>query len=214
MIQAIIFDFWGTLVESGVHPSVLKQTRSIMRLEGLPFSAFVTSFERSFMTRQFEGLAEAFETTFRNFNVRYNPRIIEDLVGLWNKNRLLAKPFPEAVKVLQELKARNVRLALLSNSDAFSVEPLLQKYDMAKYFDYIGISWRTGFLKTDPRSFEQILKEFSLGKDDVLMVGDSLQSDIQGAQNAGIKAVLIDRRNMREFEPKIKSLEELSRFLE
>ena len=126
MIQAVIFDFWGTLVESGVHPSVLKQTRSMMHLDSLPFSAFVTSFERSFMTRQFEGLGEAFETTFRNFNVRYNPRIIEELVGLWNKNRLLAKPFPESVKVLQDLKARNIKLALLSNSDAFSVEPLLQ----------------------------------------------------------------------------------------
>ena len=69
-------------------------------------------------------------------------------------------------------------------------------------------------MKTDPRSFEQILKEFNTAKDDVLMVGDSLQSDIQGAQNAGVKAVLIDRRNMRDFDPKIKSLEELPKFIE
>lgn len=214
MKQGIIFDFWGTLLESGVTPSVLKQTRSMMRMDNLPFSAFVTSFERSFMTRQYEGLAEAFETTFRNFNARYNPRVIEELVGLWNKNRLLAKPFPETIKVLQDLKAKNLKLAVLSNSDAFSVEPLLEKYDLAKYFDYVGISWRTGFLKTDRRAFELVLKALGLEKDDVIMVGDSIQSDIQGAQNAGIKAILIDRRNMRDFDPKIKSLEELHMFLE
>ena len=48
---------------------------------------------------------------------------------------------------------------------------------------------------------------------DAIMVGDSVESDIAGAKNAGIKAVLIDRRDRREFEDKILSLKELDKFL-
>ncbi len=214
MIKGIIFDFWGTLVENGVNPSPLKQVRYQMHLDNIPFSAFVASFERSFMTRSFETLGEAFEHTCKNFNIRYNQRLIDDLIGLWNKNRLLAKTFPDTISTLEDLKSRGLKLALLSNTDCFSVEPLLEKYDMLKYFDAIVLSYKTGILKTDKKSFDIILKELGLNKDEVIMVGDSLQSDIAGAQNAGIKAVLIDRRNMREFEDKIASLEELKKFLE
>ena len=214
MIKGIIFDFWGTLVENGVNPSPLKQVREGMHLDNIPFSAFVASFERSFMTRSFESLSEAFEQTCKNFNIRYNQLMLDELVGLWNKNRLLAKPFPETISTLDNLKSKGLKLALLSNTDCFSIEPLLEKYDMQKYFDTIVLSYKTGILKTDKKSFDIILKELGLNKDEVIMVGDSLQSDIAGAQNAGIKAVLIDRRNMREFEDKIASLEELERFLE
>jgi len=214
MIKGIVFDFWGTLMENGVNPSPLKQVRSMMNLDKLSFSAFVASFERSFMTKRFESLAEAFESTCRNFNIRYNQRFIDDLIGLWNKNRLLAKPFTDTISTLEALRSKGLKLALLSNTDAFSIEPLLEKYDMLKYFDSIVMSYKTGFLKTDKRSFEVILEELGLEKDEVIMVGDSLQSDMLGAQNAGIKAVLVDRRNIMEFENKVSSLEELKRFLE
>ncbi len=213
MIKAIIFDFWGTLVENGVQHSPLKQVRDSMRLYSVPFSAFVTSFERSFMTRSYESLADAFEQTFRNFNARYNEHIISELVGLWNKNRLLAKPFPETLKTLEALKQKGIKLALLSNTDGFSVEPILEKYDLAKYFDVIILSYKTGFLKTDKKSFELVLKGLGLEKEDAIMVGDSMQSDIKGAENAGIKAVLIDRKGLREYQNKIKELEELEKFL-
>ena len=41
------------------------------------------------------------------------------------------------------------------------------------------------------------------------MVGDSLESDIEGAQKAGIRAILLDRRGRREYPDKISNLLEL-----
>ena len=55
--------------------------------------------------------------------------------------------------------------------------------------------------------------ELGLSKEDVMIVGDSMQSDIAGAEKAGIKAVLIDRRGRREYENKILSLTELEAIL-
>jgi len=46
------------------------------------------------------------------------------------------------------------------------------------------------------------------------MVGDSIQSDIMAAKKIDMKSVLIDRRNSREYHPKIKSLHELDSVLD
>ena len=55
----------------------------------------------------------------------------------------------------------------------------------------------------------QTLEELKLEKEDVLVVGDSLQSDIYPAKKMGIKAILVDRKNKRDYELKITSLNEL-----
>ena len=46
------------------------------------------------------------------------------------------------------------------------------------------------------------------------MVGDSILSDVEAAKNAGIKAILMDRKNGQEFNPKIRNLKELQALLE
>ncbi|MEM4369048.1 MAG: HAD family hydrolase, partial [Candidatus Woesearchaeota archaeon] len=95
----------------------------------------------------------------------------------------------------------------------FSIEPLLERFDLAKYFDAMHLSWQTGFLKTNPKSFEILLRQLGVSKDETLMVGDSLETDIEGARKAGIRAILIDRKGKRDYPNKIGNLNELMRFL-
>ena len=213
MIKAIIFDFWGTLIDQGVTPSPLRQVKAILRL-GIPFQEYILPFENVFMTKGYEDLTQAFTAVCKIFGREQKPWLVEKLVGLWNKNKLLAKLYPETIGVLEELKSKGYKLALISNTDFSSVESLLEKFDLNKYFDATHLSFKTGFLKTDKESFESIVKQLKVKKDEVLMVGDSIATDIKGAENAGIKAVLVDRRNMREFENKIKDLSELKDVLE
>jgi len=68
-------------------------------------------------------------------------------------------------------------------------------------------------LKTNPKMYDMILKKLKVDKADTLVVGDSIETDIKGAESAGINAVLVDRRGRREFSPKIQNLEELDNFL-
>ena len=78
-----------------------------------------------------------------------------------------------------------------------------------KYFDEITLSCDTGLLKSDKKAFGNILKKLKIKKTEVVMVGDSVESDIKGAENAGIKGILIDRRGRQEYEGKISSLKEI-----
>lgn len=206
-VKAIIFDFWGTLVENGVEPSPIRQAKFILWLK-MPFQEFVEKFERVFMTKKYESLMQAFEAVCNEFQISVKDYQIEKCVGMWNKNRLLAKPFEEAIPVLEELK-KKYKLVLLSNTDGFSVEPILEKFGMKKYFDEISLSYETGLLKTDVQSFDSILEKLNLKKEEVVMVGDSMESDILSAQKAGIRGILVDRRAMREYGDKIKNLTEL-----
>ena len=68
-------------------------------------------------------------------------------------------------------------------------------------------------IKTNPKMLSKILKENNLNPEDCVVIGDSLESDIFPAKNAGIKTVLVDRKNTREYHPKVMSLTELKTIL-
>jgi len=213
MVQAILFDFWGTLVENGIYPSPVRQVRYILRLR-VPFQEFIVKFEEAFMLKKFETLKAAFENVCKEFDVNPPPFVIDKLIGMWNKNMLLAKPFPETIKTLEELK-KDYKLAIISNTDNFSLEPVLDKFDLRKYFDAIILSYEAGYLKSNNKMFEEAMKKLGIKKKkECIMVGDSMESDIAGAAKAKIHAVLVDRRNRREYETKINTLDELKTFLE
>lgn len=213
MVEAILFDFWGTLVENGVYPSPIRQVRYILRLN-IPFQDFVITFEETFMLKKYATLGEAFEQVCKAFDAKPPKFIIDKLIGMWNKNMLLAKPFPETIKVLEELK-KKYKLAIIANTDNISLDPVLDKFDLRKYFDAIILSYDIGHLKSDVQMFEETLNKLGIKKKkDCIMVGDSIESDMAGAAKAKIDAILIDRKNRQIYDKKIKSLEELHTLLE
>ncbi len=211
MVKGVIFDFWGTLVEQGTY-SPLRRTYKLLEVR-MPFSPFVVKFEQVFMTKKYEDQATAFSEVCRAFNIDCKPVIIDRLIGIWNSSKLLAKPYPETIAVLDELKAKGLKIALSSNAPFDNVEPVLEKFDMNKYFDRINLSWETGMLKHDSESFESVLRKLHLKKEEVIMVGDSIETDIAGAEAAGIKAVLVDRGGRRLYKHRVPDLNGLKEFL-
>ncbi len=209
--KAILFDFWGTLVDNGVYPSPIRQAQQILRIR-LPFSDYVIQFEREFMTKKFPNLSDGFTYVAQSFNIRPRDYQIENLVGLWNKNRILAKPYPETIKILEELK-KDFKIALISNTDAFTVEPILEKYNLSQYFDTLVFSYNVGKLKSDPEFYPAALSALNVDKSEAVVVGDSIETDILGAEKAGIRAILVDRRNTRIYKEKVADLSELRKIL-
>jgi HAD superfamily hydrolase (TIGR01549 family) len=211
MVKAIIFDFWGTLVENGVW-SPIKQVKNILGIR-LPFPEYVVRMERAMMTSKFENLRTAFLAICKEFNLEVNENKIEQLVGIWNKSWMLAEPYQETIATLTKLREK-YQVILVSNTDNFSIEQVLEKYDLKELFDHIFLSYNLGVIKTDKNFFKQVLSELNLAVEDVVVVGDSIQSDIMAAKRMDMKAVLIDRRNSRDYHPKIKTLGELESVLE
>lgn len=206
--KVIIFDLWGTLLENGIFPSPSRQTKRILGLFDMSFGEYIESFEKAFMTREFKNLKEAFGNVFEKMGVDPEPYNREErLIGLWNKNKLFVKPYDDTFEVLKDLR-KKYKIVLLSNSPFYTTETL-EKFEFDKYMDSVHLSYESGFLKSDKESFELILKEFKIKPEEALMVGDSMESDMMGAENAGVPGILIDRRDKRSYENKVISLTQL-----
>lgn len=210
MVKVILFDFWGTLVENGIH-SPIKQVKDILAID-LPFSEYVVRMERAMMTQKFDSLTNAFEAVCKEFQIEPTSEKIEELVGMWNKSWMLSRPYDEVEQALAQLQSK-YRLILISNTDCFSLPRALEKFKLAPYFEKMYLSFEQGILKNDINFLNRVIDELQIPKEDCLVVGDSMESDIVAAQNAGIKAMLVDRRNRRDFNPKVCHLRELVRRL-
>jgi len=210
MVKAILFDFWGTLVENGVW-SPIKQVKNILRIK-VPFSEYVVRMEKAMMTKPFATLKEAFQAICKEFSIEPNEKQLDELIGMWNKSWMLAHPYDEVEKELSKL-GKKYDLYLISNTDSTSILNVIEKFSLDKYFKRKFLSFNMGTIKTDLKFLEIVLNETSLKKEDCVVVGDSMQSDVVAAEKAGIKAVLVDRRNTRDFHLKIRNLNELQKIL-
>ena len=63
----------------------------------------------------------------------------------------------------------------------------LEKLNADKFIDFLVTSEEVGFEKPNKEIFELALKKMNLEKDQVIMIGDSLEKDVIGAKNFGIK---------------------------
>lgn len=100
--------------------------------------------------------------------------------------------FPDAVPALAELRAKGLRLVVVSNWDA-SLPGVLDELGLGQLVDAVVVSAVVGCSKPDPRIFAAALRAAGCGADEALHVGDSSDHDLRGAGAAGIRAVLLDR---------------------
>ena len=94
-----------------------------------------------------------------------------------------------AVELLETLSGE-YRLYLATNGTSKVQKSRISSSDISKYFHGIYISEDVGYNKPDIRYFEACFKDIpSFIREETVMIGDSLTSDIKGGINAGIKTV-------------------------
>lgn len=92
----------------------------------------------------------------------------------------------DAVPLLEKLHGK-FKLVIVTNGLAYVQNRRIGKSSIADYFSHIVISEEVGIAKPDPKIFEHTLKLIDhVDKSEVLMIGDSLTSDIKGGINFGV----------------------------
>ncbi len=111
---------------------------------------------------------------------------------------------PGAEPLLESLR-RTRKLALITNGLSQVQRPRLERSPIGRHFEVLVISEEVGFAKPDGRIFAQALALMGgPPKEEVLMVGDNLHADIEGAHRFGLATCWLnpggrDRRG--EIEP-------------
>jgi HAD superfamily hydrolase (TIGR01549 family) len=98
--------------------------------------------------------------------------------------------FEDALPVLDELRAAQLRIGLVSNG----IRDLAQFVTHHRLdVDAIVDSRTHGHVKPHPTIFQAALERLGVDAAEAAMVGDSLEEDIEGARALGMRAILIDR---------------------
>ncbi len=96
-------------------------------------------------------------------------------------------------------------------------ENRLKKSNLDKYFDKIFVSDKIGFEKPDKKFFQKIMYLTKFSNDDLIMIGDSIKSDIIGAKNSKIKSIYFNKEDKKisdkNFTYQVKNLSEIKKIL-
>jgi len=107
----------------------------------------------------------------------------------------------DAIPTLQKLRGNGYNLGIISNAgDDTDVQQLAQGFGITQYFDFILTSAACSYRKPHSRIFELALSHWYCPPGEAVMIGDNLDADIRGAQNAGIYGVWINRRASPDME--------------
>ena len=101
--------------------------------------------------------------------------------------------YDETFYVLNQLQGKYNLLLLTNGSPDLQNTKLAMTPEIAPYFDHIIISGAFGRGKPDPSIFEHCLERMGIEKEEAIMVGDNLMTDILGANRVGMKSVWINR---------------------
>ena len=99
---------------------------------------------------------------------------------------LPATPLPEVEETLQRLQAYPYRLVVFTKGELQDQENKLHRSGLAKYFSHVEITSN----KTEVE-FQQLCEHLGIIPSELLMVGNSLKSDIAPALNIGASAIHI-----------------------
>ena len=130
--------------------------------------------------------------TFERFGKIQDPdRAFEQL---WNHfaSPVAWKVFPDVAAALAALRARGLRLGIISNWDA-RIVPLLKGLGLWELFDAVTASFQVGVEKPDSRIFSEALARCRVTPQRALHVGDSYDEDVLGAMRAGMRALWLRR---------------------
>ncbi len=102
-------------------------------------------------------------------------------------------------EILKSLKGR-VKQYAVTNGTKIAQDKKLVKSRLIDLFDGIFISEEVGYEKPDVRFFEHVWANIGAYKtDEVMIVGDSLTSDMQGGNNAGIVCCWYNPKKMQNI---------------
>ena len=144
---------------------------------------------------------EAWSRALADFGVRDAP-FAERLASIFPvERRARHVVFPDVEDTLAALRG-SWRLAILTNGTPGLQREKIAGSGLAHYFDAVTVAGEVGVGKPDARAFAAALKAAGATPGQTVMVGDNLRRDVQGAQQAGMRAFWLNRHG-REREPDV-----------
>ena len=213
-IKAIIFDAYGTLFD--VNSAAEKCKDKIGdKWEGFANYWRTTQLEytwlRSLMNRHkdFWQVTEgSLDKSMKAFKI--DPSMRNELLDLYK----ILSTFPEVKEVLQNLKKKDYKLAILSNGTPTLLNELVTSNNLDNIFNDIFSIEEVGIYKPDSKVYNLPIKKYQIKKDEVAFLSANTW-DVSGGGNYGYSSIWVNRNNNifdnLDYKPKneVKNLKQL-----
>ena len=100
--------------------------------------------------------------------------------------------FDDALPALAALRAQGHRVVVVSNWTC-GLHAFCRALGIADHVEHVVASQDVGAAKPDPRIFHEACRRLGVPPDRVLHVGDSVTDDVEGARQAGLRAIELRR---------------------
>lgn len=188
-LRAVVFDLDGTLIDSA--PDIRAALNRVLAeaerpaLDLATIKLLVGDGARSLVARGFEtaggALAPpALDAAYARFLALYEG---PDATGL-------TRPYPGVVETLGRLRDDGFKLGVCTNKPDRATEEVLDRLDLARFFDAAIGPDHVPARKPDPAHLQAVLAALAVERDAAVMVGDNA-NDVAVARAAGVPVVAV-----------------------
>ena len=190
--KAIVFDAYGTLFD--VNSAAEKCKDKIGdKWEGFANFWRTTQLEytwlRSLMKRHedfWKITEDSLDKSMKVFDI--NIKMKEDLLNLYK----VLSPYPEVKNVLEKLKNKGLKLAILSNGTPDLLSELVKSNKLNNLFDDLFSIEDVGIYKPDSKVYDMPVKKYKINSSEITFLSANTW-DVSGGGNYGYNAVWVNR---------------------
>ena len=212
--KAIVFDAYGTLFDVN---SAAEKSKDKIGNKWENFANFwrTTQLEytwlRSLMKKHknfWQITEDSHDKSMETFQIDKSLR--NDLLSLYKE----LSPYPEVKNVLENLKKKSFKLAILSNGTPELLNHLVKSSNLENLFDDIFSVEEVKIYKPDPKVYDIPVNKYKASKGEITFLSANTW-DVSGAGNYGYNSIWVDRNNSvfdkLDYKPKneVKNLKQL-----
>ena len=203
--KAVVFDAYGTLFDVN---SAAEKCKDKIGSNWELFANYwrTTQLEytwlRSLMKRHknfWDITEDSLDKSMKVFNINKNMK--NDLLGLYK----ILSPYPEVRGVLEDLKKKNFKLAILSNGTPDLLNELVENNKLNNLFDDLFSIEDVKIYKPDPSVYELPVKKYKIKSGEITFLSANTW-DVSGGGNFGYNSIWVNRNNsvfdILDFQPK------------
>ena len=203
--KAVVFDAYGTLFDVN---SAAEKCKDKIGAKWETFANFwrTTQLEytwlRSLMKRHknfWDITEDSLDKSMKVFNINKNMK--NELLSLYK----ILSPYPEVRGVLEDLKKKKFKLAILSNGTPDLLNELVESNKLNNLFDNLFSVEEVKIYKPDPRVYEIPIKKYKIKSDEITFLSANTW-DVSGGGNFGYNSIWVNRHNsvfdILDFQPK------------
>jgi putative hydrolase of the HAD superfamily len=201
-IKAVLFDIDDTLFDTATLAKMARMNAVKAMMESGLLIHDVQRGYRSLLRiveKYGANYDQHFDKLLEDLGYQQDPKIIAAGIVAYHDTKLAyLKPDPDVIPTLIVLRDNGLKIGIVSNGRSVKQWEKIIRLGLQHFFHTVVISEEVGFEKPDIGIFEVALKKLNIKPHEALYVGDTLDTDILGANKSGLVSVRLLKKRQKE----------------